>query len=43
MKKAMQLLDRLVDKVLSYQPKPQSKPAKKRKRKSNKIKRESND
>ncbi len=38
--KAVKLLDMITDKVLSYRPKPNSKSAKKRKRKSNKAKRE---
>lgn len=38
--KAIKLLDLITDKVLSYRPKPVSKPAKARRRKSNKAKRE---
>ena len=34
-------LDRIVDKVLSYRPKPKSKPAKKRSRRAKKAQRES--
>lgn len=34
-------LDRIVDKVLAYRPKPKSKPAKKRARVKKKIQRES--
>ena len=33
-------LDAIADKVLAYRPKPKSKPAKKRKRKAAKIKRD---
>ena len=36
--KANDALDRLVDKVLAYRPKPKGKPAKKQKRKNKKTK-----
>ena len=38
MKKPPEKLNRIVDKVLSYKPKPKSKPAKKRARKAKKAK-----
>ena len=38
--RAIKLLDMIADKVLSYRPKPNSKPGKARRRKSNKAKRE---
>jgi hypothetical protein len=40
-KKPPAVLDRIVDKVLSYRPKPKSKPAKKRARRKKKAQRES--
>jgi len=41
MKKPPELLDVIADRVLAYRPKPKSKPAKKRARRSKKIQRES--
>lgn len=41
MKKTPAVLDRIVDKVLAYKPKPASKPAKKRARRKKKLQRES--
>jgi hypothetical protein len=35
--KALKALDAIVDKVLAYKPKPKSKPAKKRKKRAEKI------
>jgi len=39
--KTPKALDRIVDAVLAYRPKPKSKPAKKRQRRRNKIQRKS--
>lgn len=41
MKKPPAVLDRVVNKVLAYRPKPKSKPAKKRARRAKKAQRES--
>ena len=41
MKKPPEFLDVIADRVLAYRPKPKSKPAKKRARRSKKIQRES--
>ena len=41
MKKPPTALDRIVDRVLSYRPRPKSKPAKKRARRAKKSQRES--
>lgn len=41
MRKPPIVLDRIVDKVLAYRPKPKSKPAKKRARRKKKAQRES--
>lgn len=40
-KKTPAVLDRIVDKVLAYKPKPKSQPAKKRARRKKKAQRES--
>lgn len=41
MKKPPAVLDKIVDKVLAYKPKPKSQPAKKRARRKKKAQRES--
>lgn len=41
MRKPPAVLDRIVDKVLAYRPKPKSKPAKKRAMRKKKVQRES--
>jgi len=40
-KKSPEVLNRIVDRVLAYKPKPKSKPAKKRARRKKKAQRES--